>query len=107
MSFVVTHRFGEMERDIPLDQLPSLLDQLDPRDAEHAEVAVMDESGWSVAVTQADDAYRLVWEDVEASTAAPVHMVGVGRERALEIMALVAKGRLDEVAGLEWRPGYT
>ena len=99
-----------MERNVPIDGLTRLLDELsvDPGDLEHADVAVTDESGWSLTILRPDSAgrYRLIWEDVEESVAAPTHMADVKRDEALRVMALVAEGRLDDVSGLSWDPGY-
>jgi hypothetical protein len=50
--------------------------------------------------------YRLVWENIEEAVAPPVHMPAVERGETLRVMALVAEGRIDEVAALDWRPGY-
>jgi hypothetical protein len=98
-----------MERDTPIDALAQLLDELgaDPNDREHADVAVADESGWSLTISSnAEGGYRLSWEDVEEAVAWTVHMAGVDRSEALRIMVLVAEGRLDDVAALSWKPGY-
>ena len=92
-----------MERDIPIDALTALLDELgaDPNDREHADVAVADESGWTLSIYPgAEGGYHLVWEDVEESAAPPVHMADVDRREALRVMGLVAEGRLDDVSAL-------
>ena len=49
MSFTVTHRTGETESNPPLTRLRELVSQLDLEDAEHPDVAVSHDSGWTLS----------------------------------------------------------
>jgi hypothetical protein len=55
-----------MERDPARDVLDSLVHELDgPEDAEHSDVAVQHESGWSLSALPSG---LVVWEELEATS---------------------------------------
>lgn len=106
MSFFVHHRFhGDDERDPSPAIFPLLLDELDedPDDEEHLSVGVIHESEWGLSF------YRggyVAFENVEDEDAAPRHMQGISREKAIEMMVLLSKGELDALERELWQPGY-
>lgn len=103
MAFSVTHIDGSMDQPEDIFRLPALLDELNDATAEHGDVAVGHESGWTLTVLAGG---RVVWENVEEDRAAPQHLDGLSRESTLELMGMVASGDIDAVAARPWVPGY-
>lgn len=102
MAFSVTHIDGSMEQPEDISGFPTLLDELAEATAEHGDVAVGHESGWTLTVLARG---RVVWENVEEGSA-PQHLDGLSRDDTLELMALVAVGDIDAVEARSWVPGY-
>jgi hypothetical protein len=100
----LTHRTGRMEPFTTATQLAELLAELDDDtdDAEHPDVAVSTESGWTLSAFHAG---HLIWENVETDRA-PRHRVGLSRTEQLRLLTLLAHGDLDEVERADWQPGY-
>lgn len=101
MSYTITHMLGSMERNPPLNALRELVAELDAAQTEHGDVAISDESGWTLS------GYRngaVVWENVEEGE--PRHLTSVSREDLLELMRLVASGDLGAVEKKAWKDGY-
>jgi hypothetical protein len=89
-----------MERDAPLAALDALVDELATTDPEHGDVAVSDESGWTL--TAFGDG-RLLWENVEETDGEERLLFGVPREEVVRLFRLVASGELESVDRLPWR----
>lgn len=103
MSFIITHRYGAMDADPPLEQLPLLLAELGsrPDDTEHGSVALTHESDWSLSVARGG---YVILEHLE--NGGERHMHGVSSEEILRMWALLAAGHIDELTSMAWRPGY-
>jgi hypothetical protein len=101
MTFHVTTRWGEDEREPTVGRMREILAQLDAEDIEHPEVSLTHESEWCLGAYPGG---LLVWENLESG--GPRHMNGVSRERALELWLKLAGGRLDEIEAEPWLPGY-
>jgi len=98
MSFVITHTSGEMDRDPPVESLKALVGELDSADPEHPDVAVSDESGWTLSAYP-DGWVR--WENVEEGDEA-FELADVSRDEVARLFTLVARGDLDAVRELPW-----
>ena len=103
MSFTVTHWLGQMEPGSDSTDFADLLAEVDVADAEHGDVAVEDESGWSLT---AHGNGHVTFENVEED-GDPRHMRDVPRDKVLELMRLVAAGDIEAVSREDWQPGYT
>lgn len=101
MAFHVTTRWGSDERDVPVERMREVLAQLDADDPEHPEVSLTHESEWSLGAYPGG---LLIWEHLEDGN--PRHMRGVTRDRVLELWIKLAEGRIQEVNGELWSPGY-
>jgi hypothetical protein len=102
MAFSVTHLDGSMELPEDVSGLSALLRELGSASAEHGDVAIGHESGWSLTVQASG---RVVWENVEEDDA-PKHLDGLSSDAILGLMALVALGEIDAVSARPWVPGY-
>ena len=102
MSYFVTHRYGDMERDFPICRFGELLDELSDVDDEHPDVAVTHESEWSLSILGSG---FVCLENVEEDDC-PVHMGPLDRQTTLRLMVAVAEGRIEEARSEPWRPGY-
>lgn len=76
--------------------------ELDVPDGEHPDTWLSHDSGWTVS---AHVCGRVVLENVEEPGQAPCHMLGVSRERVLELWLLLAAGDIEEVKRRPWLPG--
>ncbi|MDE1716389.1 hypothetical protein PWG14_28375 [Chromobacterium amazonense] len=103
MSFTVTHRYGCMDRDPPISDLPRLLDELldRPEDVEHGAVAVTHESEWSISVARGG---YVLFEHLE--NGGERHMLEVQDEDILRMWQLLAAGEIAELELFPWKPGY-
>ena len=80
----------------------ALLAELDAGDdAEHPDVAIAHESGWTLSAFPSG---LVVWENVEDGE--PRHLAGVSRERVRAMFDALAAEDLDAVEAQEWQPGY-
>lgn len=102
MSFTITHIDGTMEQEAAVSAIPSLVDELREVDGEHTDVAVSDESGWTLSAFSDG---RLVWENVDGEQP-PVHLGHVPRDEVIRLFQLVGLGQLSQIAALSWQPGY-
>ena len=91
MGYTVTHRCGDMDRDFPIEAFGELLDELAKADLEHPDIAVTHESEWSLSVHKTG---MLLLEHLEVGEA--LRFGPIGRDATLNLMALVAEGRIDE-----------
>ncbi len=103
MSFTITHRYGSMDRDPPLTELPRLLQELRerPEDTEHSSVAVTHESEWSMSVSRGG---YVVLENLESG--GERHMLNVQEHEILRMWQLLAAGNVAQLESLPWQPGY-
>ena len=101
MTFIVTHRMGNQERDPDVATSRNLVAELDSDDAEHPDVAISTAEGWTLSAMQGGDVY---WENIEddADGAVVRYMRELSRERALELFRAVARGDLGEVEAQPW-----
>jgi hypothetical protein len=100
---ILTHRYGEQTPYTSDDDLDALLDELaDASDAEHSDVAVTHESGWTLGGFTSG---RLIWENVE-SEAEPRHAVEVSPTEMRRLFGLLAQGAIGRVEASDWKPGY-
>jgi hypothetical protein len=102
MTFSVTHIDGSMEQPDDASGFAALLDELNDATAEHGDIAVGHETGWTLTVLAR---VRVVWENVEQSDEQQ-HLDGLSREETLELMTLAASGDIDVVESRPWVPGY-
>ena len=103
MSYHITHLWGDMDDEPPLDSLSALYDELEHDDGEHTSVSLTHDSEWDL------NAYgdgSLVWENLEAKVREPRHMEGVPKEKVLELWRKLAQGKIDEINQEPWLPGY-
>jgi hypothetical protein len=92
-----------MESNPSLDAIPALLAELDADDPEHPDVALSDESGWTLSVFPSG---RVIWENVEEDDEAR-HLPAVGRTEAVRLLSALAAGQVDEVDSTPgWQTGY-
>lgn len=103
MAFFVTHLYGDDDEVDDVSGFPALLDELADADAEHTDVSVSHESGWTLGLFSRG---RAIWENVDDDRIAPRHLDGLTRERLLELMRLVAAGDIDTVNEWPWQAGY-
>lgn len=103
MSFTTTHRYGAMDRDPPMEQLPTLLAELDerPEDTEHGSVALTHESEWSMSVARGG---YVILEHLE--NGGERHMHAVAANDIIRMWHLLAGGRIEDLLAMAWSPGY-
>jgi hypothetical protein len=103
MTFHITHRYGDMERDPPISSLALLLAELEdrPEDIEHTDVSLTHESEWCMSVGRTG---TVTLENLESGGAR--HMVGVPEAKVLALWALLARGDLEVVMTEPWKLGY-
>lgn len=102
MTFSVTHLEGSMEQPGDLSGFRALLDELAGATAEHGDVAVSHESGWTLTVLASG---RVLWENVEEGDE-PEHLDGLPRDEIVGLMELAAAGDVDAVGSRAWLRGY-
>jgi hypothetical protein len=103
VSYHITHRWGDMEDEPPLDSLSALYDELEHEDEEHTSVSLTHESEWNLG---AYGGGLLIWENLEAIENEARHMEHVPKEKVLELWRKLAQGKIEEVNGEPWLPGY-
>jgi hypothetical protein len=103
MSFTITHRYGSMDRDPPLDQLPTLLAELDdrPEDTEHGSVALTHESEWCLSVARGG---YVILEHLE--NGGERHMRSVQTDDIIRMWQLLASGRIADLEAMAWVLGF-
>ncbi|MDX6359267.1 MAG: hypothetical protein QOH37_2321 [Nocardioidaceae bacterium] len=102
MAAVLTDRSGA-SLGFSADRLDSVLAELDiPIDVEHPDIAVTDESGWTLSATSGG---LLVWENVDTDDP-PRHRRAVDRSEVRRLFEAVGRGDLPTVDLVDWEPGY-
>lgn len=102
VGFSIMHVSGEEEDDPSLSALTSLVDELVLAEAEHPDIAVSDESGWTLSAFRSG---RVVWEHVEADVE-PRHLEHMPREQLITMLEALAEQDIEFVEAHPWRPGY-
>jgi hypothetical protein len=103
VTFSITHISGAMELDPSKEAVRALLDELDTADAEHPDVALSHESGWTLSAFSSS---RLVWENIEGDEE-PRHRDNVPRHEVVRLFDALASGNMPEVEAQPWTPGYS
>ena len=85
-----------------IEGIGALLKELDRADEEQFDVAVTDESGWCLSLSQGG---RLIWENVEEDEE-PRHLMGINREDAAAYFRAIIEADLATLEALAWLPGY-
>jgi len=98
----MTHLDGCMEQSDDLSRLPALLEELREATDEHGDVAVGDESGWTLTALASG---RVCWENIETGDD-PRHLDALAHEDVLNLLELTASGELEAVESWAWLPGY-
>ena len=103
MGYHITHRWGDMEDEPPLDSLSALYDELEYEDEEHTSVSLTHESEWDLG---AYGGGLLIWENLETENNEARHMENVPKEKVLELWRKLAQGKINEINQEPWLPGY-
>jgi hypothetical protein len=83
--------------------LDGVLSELDgPEDAEHPDVALSHETGWTLSAFPRG---LLVFQNVESDDE-PRNLQRVPRSEVRRLWLALAEGRLDVVEPQPWQPGY-
>ena len=101
MAFYVQTRWGGSEESPSKERMIVILSELDHSDAEHPDAWLTHESGWTLS---AHESGLLVWENGESDTS-PRHILGVPRERVLDLWTKLAAGLIPEIEQEPWRAG--
>jgi hypothetical protein len=101
MSFTITHRSGAMERDPSAECIDALIAELGEVDPEHPDIAISDESGWTLSAFPDG---RVFWENVEGDDAPARSMRDVQREHLRHLFGQLADGDLAAVDFEPWEP---
>lgn len=100
MAARLTHLDGSMS-EAAEDDLPALLRELSEADAEHADVSVSDESGWTLSAFATG---RVVWENAEGD-GRPRHLFATPDD-VLDLFRALIRGDLRAVEQEAWEPRY-
>jgi hypothetical protein len=102
VAAVLTDRSGASHA-FSAERLDAVLAELElPTDVEHPDVAVTDESGWSLSASSGG---LVVWENVNTDDP-PRHRHAVERSEVKLLFEAVGRGALPEVELVDWQPGY-
>lgn len=103
MAFIVTHRYGAMERDPSLSIFAVLLQELEERleCREHASVSVTHDSEWCISASQGG---YIALENLEDVT--PRHMRRVPKDEIVRLWTCLANGDLEAIEQAPWQAGY-
>src|SRR3954453_22683172 len=102
MAARVTHRSGAMETVSGPTVVAELVAELDhDDDAEHPDIAIAHESGWSLSALTGG---LVVWENVDEGE--PRHMAGLSRDQVRNLFDAVVASDLGVVEAQPWEPGY-
>jgi hypothetical protein len=103
MSYQITHWLGDEDTSPGSASFGPLFDELAIADAEHPDVFVTHESGWSLGVNRARRAY---WHNVEDLSIKPRHLDSIDKDKFIELAIAVANGDFPTVEAEDWQPGY-
>jgi hypothetical protein len=82
------------------ETMRQVLDGLAHADAEHPDVSLSHESGWSLSAFHGG---LLVWENTEDDSVVPGELHDVPREETLRLFGLLAAGDIAPVDALPWQ----
>ena len=99
MSFTITHWWGEMEADPSAERIDALIAELEQVDPEHPDIAISDETGWTLSAFPDG---RVLWENVEDADTPPRWMRGVQREHLRRLFGQLADGDVAAVDSEPW-----
>ena len=102
MSFHVANGFGRSLDSPTENEMRAFLDELDISDEEHGAAWLSTEHG--LTLEWSGDG-RLVFDNVTGHERGVRHLVGVSRERALDLWIALAAGDLSTVEAQPWGPG--
>lgn len=89
MSATLTHRSGEMTRFAHASDIDALVAELDePGDPEHPDVALTDDSGWTLSAFPTG---LVIWEHIEGD-GAPCHRTSVTRDELVALFSALVRG---------------
>jgi hypothetical protein len=98
------HRDGRMTTLAQGADLNALIAELDgATDAEHPDVAVSHESGWTL---NAFASGLVVWENVEGDGPSR-HRPSLTRDEVRQLLELLARGDVQAVESFGWQAGYS
>jgi hypothetical protein len=103
VSFHLTNRQGASQENPSIEIIERVLGDLDGvDDAEHPDVSLSHESGWTLSAFPSG---LVVWENVECETE-PRHRRGVSRPEVRRLWLLLAGGDIASVDAYTWDQGY-
>ena len=82
--------------------LEELMKELSQADAEHTDVSVQHESGWSLSMFSSR---HVVLENLESDEAPRSAYLGTDHD-CLRAMQAVARGLVDDLDSIKWEEGY-
>ena len=100
MAYHVTTQFGATERDPSPERMAAVIDGLDPDDEEHPDVSLTHDSEWCISVFASG---LVIFENLEDGE--PMHMRGLSRRQILDLWQTLARGEIDALRALPWKPG--
>jgi len=101
MAYHLTTQFGADESDPSPERMAEVLDTIDPNDVEHTDVSLTHESEWCISLFASG---LVTFENLEEGE--PMHMRGLGRRQMLGLWQQLARGDIDALLALPWKPGY-
>ena len=102
MGYHLETRWGGSEEQPNERRMREILAELDEKsDPEHSNTWLTHESGWSLDVHESG---LVVLENLESEDE-PRHLVGVSREKALELWLTLSRGDVAAIQQEPWRPG--
>lgn len=103
MPFTITHVSGAMESNPPVEAIAYLLEELAGADLEHPDVALSDESGWTLSATTRG---RVVWEKADDDDGEPRHLEKATSLEVLNLFEHLAAGDVTFVERQPWLAGH-
>ena len=101
MAYHLTTPVGEIESEPTQQRMAEVLDSIDPNDEEHTDVSLTHESEWSIGVFGSG---LVTFEHLEEGE--PMHMRGLSHKQILDLWQQLARGEIDALRALPWKPGY-
>lgn len=99
---MVVHQSGETEIDYPLENLTTLLNELNGIEDEMAQVALTHQSDWCLSINPQG---LLMWENNILPLEYCWYMEGVSQEKVVALWHLLAQGEIDKIKQENWIEG--